>query len=225
MASAGLQGLIPTTRDGVRSSGSSGRHPIGEQPQTRIDRLVVPRPARDGFFGEHHRLVSPALVFERGTERQVGGRAVRCRLNTGAQNAPILTMTFPPPTRFPLTPDGTPPYKLVNDTQFQNLKGHIMYLQRASLLKRNMGFLEPTDLQGDGTAESSGTGNSVMISITVTEAFPLAWDAVGYTYSFIGYEVDRSGISTRHVHPRLFFLDDENGAEFRRVRLTAVDNS
>jgi hypothetical protein len=100
-----------------------------------------------------------------------------------------------------------------------------MYLQQVSLQKRNLGLLEPTDLQSDGAAESSGTGNSVMISITVTEAFPLAWDAVGYTYSFIGYEIDRSGTSIRHVHPKLYFLDDENGAEFRRVRLTAVDNS
>lgn len=88
-----------------------------------------------------------------------------------------------------------------------------------------MGLLEPPDLQGDGAAESSGTGISVMISMAVNEAFPLAWDAVGYTYSFIGYEVDGGGISIRHSHPKLFFLDEENGATFRRVRLTAVDNS
>lgn len=88
-----------------------------------------------------------------------------------------------------------------------------------------MGLLEPTELQGDGTAESSGTGNLVMISMTVNEAFPSAWDAVGYTYSFKGYEVEDGGLSTEHAHPKLFFLDEENGAKYRRVRLTAVDNS
>ncbi len=118
-----------------------------------------------------------------------------------------------------------PALKLVNDSQFQDLKGHIMNLQRVSLWKRNLGLLEPTELQSDGTAESSGTGASLMITMAVNGAFPSAWDAVGYTYSFIGYEFDRGGISTRHAHPKLFFLDDENGAEVRRVRLTAVDKS
>ena len=100
-----------------------------------------------------------------------------------------------------------------------------MNLQRVSLRKRNQGLLEATDLQGDGTAESSGTGASLMITLAVNDEFPSAWDAVGYTYSFIGYEVDRGGISTRHAHPKLFFLDEENGAKNRRVRLTAIDNS
>jgi hypothetical protein len=98
-----------------------------------------------------------------------------------------------------------------------------MRLQNVKLLKRDRGLLDSTDLQGDGTAIASGTGTGLMITLSVNHLFPSAWDAVGYTYSFVGYEVDEGDAVTEHAYPRLFYFDEEDAAEPRQVRLSAVE--
>ena len=98
-----------------------------------------------------------------------------------------------------------------------------MHLQNVKLWKRDRGLLGSMELQADGTAESSGLGLSLMITLSVNPSFPSAWDAVGYTYSFVGYQVDYDVI-TKHVHPRLFYFDEAGRSVLRRVRLSAVEH-
>lgn len=97
-----------------------------------------------------------------------------------------------------------------------------MHLHDVKLKKRDRGLLGSTDLQGDGTAESSGMGLSLVITLPVNQLFPSAWDAVGYTYSFVGYQID-DDVITEHTHPRLFYFDEEKRSNPRRVRLSAVE--
>jgi hypothetical protein len=99
-----------------------------------------------------------------------------------------------------------------------------MHLHNVRLLKRDKGFLESTELQGDGTAETCGLGLSLVVTLTVNKHFPSAWDAVGYTYSFVGHQIDGDEIS-EHAHPRLFFFEEVKQSNPRRVRLSAVDHS
>ena len=99
-----------------------------------------------------------------------------------------------------------------------------MRLQNVKLWKRDRGMLGSTDLQGDGTAESSGEGDLLMITVSVNQNFPSAWDAVGYTYSFVGYQTDDGDAVTEHAHPRLYYFDEEHPTEPRRVRLSAVES-
>ncbi len=98
-----------------------------------------------------------------------------------------------------------------------------MRLHDVKLWKRDRGLLGSTDLQGDGTAISSGLGESLMITLSVNQLFPSAWDAVGYTYSFVGYEMNDGDAVTEHAHPRLFYFDEEKAAGPRLVRLSAVE--
>lgn len=100
-----------------------------------------------------------------------------------------------------------------------------MHLDNVRLLKRDRGLLGSTDLQGDGTAESSGTGSTLIITLSVNESFPSAWDAVGYTYSFVGYQNDDGGVPTEHTHPRLYYFDEDMLSDARRVRLTLVEQT
>ena len=97
-----------------------------------------------------------------------------------------------------------------------------MKLHNVKLWKRSQGLLESIDLQGDGTAIWSGDGDSLMVTISVNEHFPSAWDAVGYTYSFVGYQVDNQD-NTEHTHPRLYYFGEEDRSNPRRVQLTAVE--
>jgi hypothetical protein len=98
-----------------------------------------------------------------------------------------------------------------------------MRLHNVKLLKRDRGLLGSIGLQGDGTAVSSGTGTGLMITLSVNQLFPSAWDAVGYTYSFVGYEVDEGDALTEHTHPRLYYVDEEHSTGLRQVRLSAVE--
>ncbi len=98
-----------------------------------------------------------------------------------------------------------------------------MHLHNVKLWKRDRGLLGSTDLQGDGTAESSGEGPSLMITLSVNQSFPIAWDAVGYTYSFVGSQ-NSDGAITEHAHSRLFYFDEVNHNDPRRVRLSAVEH-
>jgi hypothetical protein len=97
-----------------------------------------------------------------------------------------------------------------------------MHLHDVKLWKRDRGLLGSTDLQDDGTAESSGMGLSLMITLSVNSSFPSAWDAVGYTYFLVGYQID-DDVITKHAHPRLFYFDEENRSAPRRVRLSATE--
>ena len=98
-----------------------------------------------------------------------------------------------------------------------------MHLQNVRLLKRDRGFLDSTELQADGTAETCGLGLSLVITLTVNEHFPSAWDAVGYTYSFVGHQIEGDEIF-EHAHPRLFFFEEVKHSIPRRVRLSAVEH-
>ena len=98
-----------------------------------------------------------------------------------------------------------------------------MHLHNVKLWKRDRGLLGSTDLQGDGTADSSGEGPSLMITLSVNQLFPSAWDAVGYTFSFVGSQ-NGDGAITEHAHPRLFYFEEVNQSDPRRVRLSAVEH-
>ncbi len=99
-----------------------------------------------------------------------------------------------------------------------------MRLHNVKLRKRDRGLLGSTDLQGDGTADSSGEGRSLMITLSVNQSFPSAWDAVGYTYAFVGSQIGDGGVLTEHAHPRLFYFEEVNNSDPRRVRLSAVEH-
>jgi hypothetical protein len=97
-----------------------------------------------------------------------------------------------------------------------------MHLHNVELRKRDKGLLESRTLQGDGTAESSGTGSTLIITLSVNQSFPSAWDAVGYTYAFVGSQIEGDAV-TEHAHPRLFYFDEVKQSDLRRVRLSAVE--
>lgn len=100
-----------------------------------------------------------------------------------------------------------------------------MHLHNVKLWKRDRGLLGSIELQGDGAAEVTGEGPSLVVSLVVSGSFPSAWDAVGYTYSLVGFHVDEKNTITEHTHPRLFYRDEELMGADRLVRLSAAEQS
>lgn len=98
-----------------------------------------------------------------------------------------------------------------------------MILHDVKLWKRDRGLLGSIELQGNGVAEVTGEGSSLVVSLAVSGSFPSAWDAVGYTYSLIGFHVDDKNTITEHTHPRLYYRDEEIRGADRRVRLSTVE--
>ena len=98
-----------------------------------------------------------------------------------------------------------------------------MQLHNVKLWKRDRGLLGSIELQGDGAAEVTGVGSSLVVSLVVNGVFPSAWDAVGYTYSFVGFHVDEKNTITEHTHPRLYYRDEEVTGAGRVVRLSAAE--